>query len=130
MTIQRAIDFFRREERALMTSTVTVVRDNGEPTFNSSTGAYSQPETTVYTGDALIRTNAWQGSDAAVGETEIRLRPWRVKLPHDAAALQKDDRATITASDSTALVGRVLRITDFYGDDWSPSAPYFAEEVT
>lgn len=113
-----------------MNSTGTVVRDDGDPTFNSETGQTVQPETTVYTGDILVRTAAWEGSDTGVAETEIRRRPWRLKLPHDAPALFKDDRLTVTASDNAALVDRVLRITDFYGDDWSPNAPYFAEEVT
>jgi hypothetical protein len=129
MTIDLAIEFFRQEELALMNSTGTVVRDDGEPTFNSSTGEYSQPVTQVYSGVVLIRMNAWQGSDVAVADTEVRLRPWRLKFPHGTSLL-KDDRFTCVTSDNGALVDRVFRITDFYGDDWSPSAPYFAEEVT
>lgn len=128
MSIAAAIDFFRREERALMDSSVTAVRDNGAPTLNTTTGVVTQPETTVYTGDALVRQAAWQGSDVNAGETELRLRPWRLKFPHG-TNLRRDDRVTVTASANSGLVGRVFRITDFFGDDWSPSAPYFAEEV-
>lgn len=130
MTVRAASAYFRRRERALMTSTGTVVRDDGEPVYDPVTGDFSQPVTTVYEGDMLVRMAAWEGSDVAAGQTEIRTRPWRLKLPHDAVQLRKDDRVTIGVSDNPGLIGRTFRVTDWFGDDWAPSAPYFAEEVT
>lgn len=130
MSVESARARFRASERRLMKSQITAVRDSGPPTYNPDTGAYTQPTTTIYTGDALVRMSAWEGADVGAGQTEIRLRPGRVKLPHAAVALRKDDRFTVTASDNPPLVGRTYRVTDFYGDDWSPSAPYFTEEVT
>jgi len=128
VTIQAAIAFFRQAERALMDSTVTVVRDDGEPIFDSSTGAYSQPETTVYVGDALVRASNWEGSDTEAGETEVRLRTARIKFPADTPVL-RDDRVTVDASADARMVDRTFRVTDVLVDDWQISGTTFVEEV-
>lgn len=129
MSVDFARQFFRTEERRLMDSCITVVRDDGDATFDSNTGEYEQPETTVYEGDALIRQNAWEGSDREVADIEVRMRTWRLKVPHD-TALFRNDRITVDSSHNPNLVGRKFRITDFYGDDWAPSGQFFCEEVT
>jgi hypothetical protein len=128
VTIQAAIAFFRQAERQLMDSTVTVVRDDGEPTFDPDTGAYTQPTTTIYTGDALVRASNWEGSDTEAGETEVRLRTARIKFPADTPVL-RDDRVTVDASADTRMVGRTFRVTDVLVDDWQISGTTFVEEV-
>lgn len=128
MTINSAITHFRNAERKLMTSTVSVVRNNGEATFNSTSGAYSQPTTSVYSGDALLRSTMWQGSDVQAGEQEVRLRGLRVKFPADTAVLE-DDIVTVTASPDARMVGKTFRITDVLVDDWQISCTTICEEV-
>jgi hypothetical protein len=128
VTIQAAVAFFRQAERQLMDSTVTVVRDDGEPTFDPDTGAYNQPTTTIYTGDALVRASNWEGSDTEAGETEVRLRTARIKFPADTPVL-RDDRVTVDASADTRMVGRTFRVTDVLVDDWQISGTTFVEEV-
>lgn len=128
MTVESAIAYFRSRERSFMRAKVTVVRDDGEAVFDSSTGAYSQPTTTVYTGDALVRASNWQGSDTEAGETEVRLRTARIKFPAD-TPVARDDRVTVDSSADARMVGRTFRITDVLVDDWQISGTTFAEEV-
>lgn len=129
MSVDSAVAYFRRRERALMTSTGTLVRDDGEPVFDSDTGDYSQPTTTIYTGEALVRANQWEGADTEAGETEVRLRTARIKFPADTPVL-RDDRFTVDSSPDARMVGRTFRITDVLVDDWQISGTTFGEEVT
>lgn len=128
MTIHGAIAFFRQTERQLMTAQVTVVRDDGPPVYDSDTGELTQPTTTIYTGDALVRASNWEGSDTGAGETEVRLRTARVKFPADTPVV-RDDRVTVTASPDARMVDRTFRVTDVLVDDWQISGTTFVEEV-
>lgn len=128
MSVHTAVAFFRRAERALMDSQVTVVRDDGPPTFDSSTGEYTQLTVEIYRGDALVRANQWEGSDTEAGETEVRLRSARIKFPADTLVL-RDDRVTVDSSADARMVGRTFRVTDVLVDDWQISGTTFAEEV-
>jgi len=112
-----------------MKTTGVAKRPDGEPDFVNGVTVY--PKTTIYTGKMLVRQAAWEGADRSLGETEVRTRPWRIKLPHGSVVLKKDDEVTVTSpTNGPALDDRTFRITDYFGDDWSPTAPYFAEEVT
>src|SRR5690606_20955554 len=91
MSVDSAIRRFRRSERRLMTSTVEVTRVTGEPSYDPGTGTVTEPTSTVYHGDALVRMNAWEGSDVQAGDTEVRLRTARAKLPANTLVL-RDDR--------------------------------------
>src|SRR5690606_19310425 len=77
MSGDSAIRRFRRSERRLMTSTVEVTRVTGPPSYDPDTGTVTEPTSTVYSGDALVRMNAWEGSDVQAGDTEVRLRTAR-----------------------------------------------------
>lgn len=129
MTVETAIAYFRRRERQLMTSTVEVTRVTGPPSYDPDTGTVTEPLATVYQGDALVRMNAWEGHDVQAGDTEVRLRTARAKLPANTLVL-RDDRLRVIASKDARLVGRVYRITDVLVDDWQVSCAVFLEEVT
>lgn len=129
MTVETAIAYFRRRERQLMTSTVEVTRVTGPPSYDPGTGTVTEPVVSVYHGDALVRMNAWEGSDVQAGDTEVRLRTARAKLPADTLVL-RDDLLRVIASKDARLVGRVYRITDVLVDDWQVSCAVFLEEVT
>lgn len=128
MSITTAITHFRNAERKLMTSTVTVTRNDGEATFNSTTGAYTQPTQTIYTGDALVRSTMWQGSDVQAGEQEVRLRGLRVKFPADTLILE-DDIVTVSDSPDARMIDKTFRVTDVLVDDWQISCTTICEEV-
>lgn len=129
MSVDSAIRRFRRSERRLMTSTVEVTRVTGPPSYDPGTGTVTEPISTVYSGDALVRMNAWEGADVQAGDTEVRLRTARAKLPANTLVL-RDDRLRVIASKDARLVGRVFRITDVLVDDWQVSCAVFLEEVT
>jgi len=112
-----------------MTSTVEVTRVTGPPSYDPDTGTVTEPTSTIYVGDALVRMNAWEGADVQAGDTEVRLRTARAKLPANTLVL-RDDRLRVIASKDARLVGRVFRITDVLVDDWQVSCAVFLEEVT
>lgn len=128
MSITSTIALFRAAERELMSSTVAVVRNVGNPQFNTTTGELTQDTDPVYSGDALIRSNMWQGSDVQVGEQEVRLRGVKIKFPADTLVL-KDDVVTVTASLDARMVDKVFRVTDVMVDDWQISCSTICEEV-
>ncbi len=128
MTIDTTITLFRNAERALMTSTVTIVRNVGEPSFNTTTGVLVQGTDPVYSGDALIRSNMWEGSDVQAGQQEVRIRGVKIKLPTD-TLVRYDDIVTVTASPDARMVGKVFRVTDVMVDDWQISCSTICEEV-
>lgn len=128
MTVESTIALFRTAERALMSSTVTIVRNVGEPTFDNVTGEFGQDTDPVYTGDALIRSNMWEGSDVQAGQQEVRLRGVRVKLPAD-TLVRMGDIVTVTDSPDARMDGKVFRVTDVMVDDWQISCTTICEEV-
>lgn len=128
MTVESTIALFRSAERALMSSTVTIVRNVGEPTFDNVTGEFGQDTDPVYTGDALIRSNMWEGSDVQAGQQEVRLRGVRVKLPAD-TLVRMGDIVTVTDSPDARMDDKVFRVTDVMVDDWQISCTTICEEV-
>ena len=121
---------FERRQADLFRDEATIVRPAAGTTLNTSTGVETPDATTaIYDGPCLIRGFGWEGTDAEVGGSEVRLRRYRVKFAVDVAT-QIDDIVTPTVSTyDVSLVGRSLRVTDVPRDGWQISRWLICEEV-
>lgn len=111
MTVTAALARGRSARLMLMRDTVTITRITGQ-TFSPTTGRYLDTTATVYTGPADVKPRDVQASDVQAGEREQVLLAFDVALPWSAGAvIQVADRLTVTASDDSTLVDRMLTIT-------------------
>lgn len=103
----------RTDYTATLGDTGKVVRLSGDPTFNPTTGAYTNPtETTIYTGPGRATPRPATETIVTVGEQPITLRLYDVSLPYDADGIQVDDYWIATVSVDAELVGRRLRVLE------------------
>lgn len=133
MSVDIAVQRFRRRQEQLFTSEVLVTREVSEGEFDPETGLHDAAEAeTVYEGPGLIRPigGQGQGSDVEVGERELRLGDARGKFPHD-TDVRKDDIVVVTVDrHDTEMAGRRFRVTDVLPDSWQVVRNTVLEEVT
>ena len=131
MSLDAAIARFRQRQADLFRDEATVDRPAGTGSLDPNTGVWTPGASTeVYSGPCLIRAFAWEGTDVAVGGTEVRLRRVRAKFPVD-TDLQVDDMIVPTASTyDQSLIGISFRVTDSFRDGWQITRICIAEEVT
>lgn len=120
MTLNAAIDAelpsLRREAEAMMTATCLITKDGaGEPTFNTTTGQYDEPDrVTVYEGPCRIQVRGERssGSDAEAGDRRVDTQQPELQLPvvgtEDVAVNQQ--AKILTNANDESLVDRVFTI--------------------
>lgn len=111
MSMASHINRGRARHTLLMVDACTVTRA-GVRTYNPTTQAYTETDTTVYTGPCRIKI--WRGIDVEAAEQEINVQRYYLDLPLTGAVpdVKRRDTVTVTASLNPALVGRVLVLTD------------------
>ena len=95
-----------------MADTCTITRP-GTPVFDSATGTYTTPSTTVYTGKCRVRTRSigfLRDRQAEAGEELVTIWPYIVAVPISASDVQVLDLVTITASADPLLVDATMRV--------------------
>ena len=100
-----------------MATTATTVRvfTRTEPSFNTSTGQWSNPvETTIYTGKAYIRLGqARPVKHIEVGESENVTREWRIRVPRGTATFPNGAIVEVTGNArAPETVGERYRVDD------------------
>lgn len=110
--IAGALPRLQTEAETMMTDTCTITRP-GEPVFNPTTGTYTTPSTTVYTGKCRVRTRSvgfLRDRLAEAGEMQDVIWPYIVAVPMSVTDVQVLDEITITASKDPALVNVSMRV--------------------
>jgi hypothetical protein len=129
VSLATAITKFRTSQAALFTENASIQRP-GESTFNPTTGAFSQPMTSVFTGPSLLRPATEHGPTVQIGEQAMRVNEYIFKCPVN-TSIQKNDVITINSSTyDSGLVGRKYRITTVLRDGWQICRKARCEEVT
>lgn len=99
---------FRAQAELLMTSTCTITRDGGEPTWDEGTGEYT-PATPaiVYVGRCKVQDNSRSVNKVLSGEIRAGINPLDLHLPiSGTGGVRRGDVVTIDANpDDPALVG-------------------------
>jgi len=93
------------------TCSAVVPGDLNDATFDSATGEYSNPGTTLYTGKCRVSFRPWAEIPDA-GGTAVVVARLMLSLPFSATALPVDCRVTITASRDAQMVGSVFRVRE------------------
>lgn len=131
MSLDTAIERFRRKQEELFRDEGTVTRLASEGAWNQVTGRYgADTSTEVYDGPCQIRpAEGLVGTDAQVGQKEVRLKDFVLKLPVD-TPVREGDTFTCTASEYDAdLVSKSFRITDVLRDGRQIARVCVMEEV-
>lgn len=96
-----------------MVDTCTIVRPSGEPSWDPTTGTYTDPPTTVmYAGPCRVKPVSRDRGNTEQGVREVTTSRYDVALPHDTPyTLVIGDRLTVTASTDGWLIDRPLMVT-------------------
>lgn len=131
MSVDSAIERFRRRQANLFRDEGTLTRPGDGGTLNSTSGVWTPTTgTTIYTGPCLLRAFTWEGTDVDFGDIEVRLRRVRAKFPVD-TDIRLDDLFVASASTyDESLVGISFRVTDAFRDGWQIARVCIMEEVT
>ena len=110
MTLASVVGRGRARHALLMTDTCMVTR--ATQTYNPATQKYDAVTTPVYTGPCRIKI--WRGIDVEAAEQEVNVQRYYLDLPLTGAVpnVKRRDTVAVTASLNSALVGRVLILTD------------------
>lgn len=120
---------FRQRETQLMTSTCTITRGSGSPTWNPATGTYDDTATTVYTGRCRLAAPQRQASDVEAAAATYAITDYVVTLPI-ATDVRVDDTITITTSDDPSGDGLVLIVESVPKSDWQVARKAHCREYT
>lgn len=110
--IAGALPRLRSAAESMMTDTCTIRRP-GAPVFDAATGAYTTPDTTVYTGKCRVRTRSvgfLRDRLVEAGEEQVSLWPYIVAVPMSVTGVQVSDVVTVDTSGDPALVGVAMRV--------------------
>lgn len=132
MSLDTAIERFRRRQESLFRDECVVTRSAGEGTFDEETGLYGDAQAeTIYEGPCQIRpAGGLVGTDVQAGDREWRLKDFVLKLPVN-TPVTENDVARISASTYDAdLTGRTYRITDVLRDGRQIARTCVVEEAT
>jgi hypothetical protein len=114
MSVASVLARGRAAAEQLMVDTCLIERHTGR-VFNSVTGVYDDVWTQVYSGPCRVKGGARSsgGRDAEFGEHEATLHAYEIRLPWDTTPeIKREDRLTVTTSDDTWVIGRLLEIVD------------------
>jgi hypothetical protein len=100
----------RVEHEEVMLDECTVARNNGAPVWNSTTGQYTQPTTTVYSG--ICRVKPWRALDQEVADVAVDVTRLRVDLPWTAPAVRRGDVVTVASTQNPWLDGARLPVLE------------------
>lgn len=120
----------RKLHNDLLLDTVVVTRVTGR-TLNTATATYTDTTTQIYSGPARVKRHV--AAPTVAGDVSRPVIDTVLELPWDAtgsAALRASDRATITASTDTALVGKTLTVVGPEHGTTSTVRRYAVEEAT
>ena len=120
----------RFHERAVLLDECTITR-LGEPSFNPSTGLYTTPETSVFTG--ACHMSPFTGArtlDEEFGGEIVVTRNYSLKLPWTASTVRREDKVVITSSADPGLVGRVFRVDQVDAETHQMSRRIICEAIT
>lgn len=106
-----------------------VVTREGEPTFDSATGAYEAEPVAVWSGPCRLRPVTTQGMTAPVGGLHETMSRSIVTVPHHVDHVHVDDFLTITAGSDSGLIGRPQRVIDVYWSEWSIDRRLLVEDL-
>ena len=115
---------------------VTITRETGKGTLNTTTARYTPTVATLYTGAAIVFPIVYRRErQEALPGSQVRTKMYRVLIPWDAQGdagdFRENDKVIITACDDVDFIGRDIRITDVMfesdqafrrlsGVDWFP----------
>ena len=88
---------------------VAVVRESSGA-LNTTTGAYTVSESSIYTGGGRVRRTA--PTETQAGGGEVALETTRVHLPLGTTGVLAGDVVRVTGSRSPELIGREFVVTD------------------
>ncbi len=120
----------RTRHALLAVDTVTVTRVTGQ-TLNTTTGAYTQTTSTIYTGGARYKRETALEREA--GDSERASAKPILVLPYDATGadlLRKGDVVTFTASIDSALVGKTCVVIGPEHGTTTTARRWLVEEVS
>src|SRR5690606_8649122 len=113
MSLEGAIDRFRRRQADQFSQTCNVDRPTGEPTFNPATNTVTQPVERIHTGlECKVSSNDRSGVDTPAGETVVRLVDCDIKFPVGTDVAMNDLVTIVTSKYHPLSVGKQYRITD------------------
>lgn len=101
----------RSMAESMMQDSCTITRKTGQA-FNSSTGAYEDTFSTVYSGKCRVQTQTWQQAEQpSSGGRVIATAVYTVAVPMSVTGVAVDDIVTITATAfDDALDGQTFRV--------------------
>ena len=140
MTLNAAIEAelpqLRAEAEAMMAATCIITKDGvGEPTFNTTTGQYDDPDrVTVYEGKCRIqiRGDRTGSSEFETGDREVSTHEPELQLPvAGTAAVSVDQQAKILTNPlDDSLVDRVFTVVGRYEKTHATARRLRVVEVT
>lgn len=132
MTLDTAIENFRRKQEALFRDACTIKRASGEPEFDEESGSYETPTPTgIYSGACQARpAGGLVGTDVVAGDRELRLKDLVLKLPVNTAVMENDVVVMTASTYDSGLIGRTYRITDVLRDGRQIARTCVMEEAT
>jgi hypothetical protein len=124
----RSIERHERQEAA---STVTFRRPGTSTPVvaTNEIGDVDYASTVVYTGAATVARRDTGGATLEYGEQPRTVYSYTVSGIPAGTALRKGDVGTVDTSVDATLVGKLLRVTDDSGSDWSASRTVECEAV-
>lgn len=130
MSVASAIARFRAKQAEQFTTTATVHRLVGEPTFDDDTQEFDQDYDLIYTGPCKIRPDRNRSADDVdAGETLVGRPDFDGKFPVD-SDIQRDDVVTVTGSAfDPGMVGRTYTVRKAQNDEWQISRAVTLEET-
>lgn len=120
------LPFFRAQWAARLVDACVVKRDDGNPSFNESTGVYTRNFDTQYSGACLVRPLA--ASDADYGQELAELRAYSVFILYTETDPLPGDLVDITSATDSFLTGKQFTVKSVSGDTYNTRRQLLCEE--
>lgn len=130
MTLDTAIARFRRRQQDLFRDEAILLRPATSGVLDPGTDAYTpNAATVVYSGPCLFQPEQLAGTDAVIGDEQVRKRRTRVTFPADTDIHVDDVVAPSKSTYDSSLVEATFRVTDVLRDGWQIARVVIVEEV-
>jgi hypothetical protein len=106
------LDVLAQYARRFQQAACTITTDGGDPTFDPTTGTYTDPaRVTIYTGGCLVQPAGGQRV-VQFEEQAVSLRTYEVHLSGVASGVEPGQQVAVTSSRDTDLDGLDLVVLD------------------